>query len=140
MIDSLKERDAAISNHINTITRHVRQLTALNKTGAAIASTLDLDKLLTTVLHLLVENMGFARMALVLYDSERHRVYGARIAGVPEETATAAHNVEFIVTDDASIHAELLIHGRPVFVQDIEAVATRMFPAFLGLCRQVGVT
>ena len=140
MIDSLKERDAAISDHIQTITKQVRQLTALNKTGAAIASTLDLDKLLTTVLHLLVDNMGFARMALVLYDSERHRVYGARIAGVPEETAKAAQNVEFIVTDDGSIHAELLIHGRPVFVQDIEAVAGRMFPAFLELCRQVGVT
>src|SRR5438270_5573570 len=117
MIESLQERDAAISDHIQTITKQVRQLTALNKTGAAIASTLDLDKLLTTVLHLLVENMGFARIALVLYDSERHRVYGVRIAGVPEETAKAAQNVEFMVTDDGSIHAELLIHGRPVIVQ-----------------------
>jgi two-component system sensor histidine kinase/response regulator len=140
MIESLKERDAAISEHIQTITKQVRQLTALNKTGAAIASTLDLDKLLTTVLHLLVENMGFARMALVLYDADRRRVYGTRIAGVPEETASAAHNLEFTVEDDESIHGELLIHGRPVLVSDIQGVASRMFPAFLELCRQVGVT
>ena len=140
MIESLQERDTAISEHILTITKQVRQLTALNKTGAAIASTLDLDKLLTTVLHLLVENMGFERMALVLYDSEGRRVYGTRIAGVPEETASAAQHLELIVEDDGSIHADLLIHGRPVLVPDIAAVASRMFPVFLELCRQTGVT
>jgi signal transduction histidine kinase/HAMP domain-containing protein len=140
MIESLQERDAAIFEHILTITKQVRQLTALNKTGAAIASTLDLDKLLTTVLHLLVENMGFARMALVFYDSERRRIYGTRIAGVPEETANAAQHLELIVEDDGSIHADLLIHGRPVLVPDITAVASRMFPVFLELCRQTGVT
>ncbi len=140
MIESLKERDAAISAHINTITKQVRQLTALNKTGAAIASTLDIDKLLTTVLHLLLENMGFARMALVLYDSDVRRAYGIRIAGIPEETANTLQNLEFIVEDDGSIHAELLIHGRPVLVPDIRAVAPRMLPEFLAVCRQVGVT
>ncbi len=140
MIESLKERDAAISAHINTITKQVRQLTALNKTGAAIASTLDIDKLLTTVLDLLLENMGFARMALVLYDSEEQRAYGIRIAGIPEETASTVQNLEFIVEDDSSIHAELLIHGRPVLVPDIRAVEAQMLPEFLAVCRQVGVT
>jgi len=140
MIESLQERDAAIFEHITTITKQVSQLTALNKTGAAIASTLDLDKLLTTVLHLLVENMGFSRMALVFYDSERCRVYGTRIAGVPEETANAAHNLEFTVENDDSIEAEILIRGRPVYVSDITAVASRMYPPFLELCRQAGVT
>src|SRR6266487_4399543 len=91
MIESLQQRDTAIFEHIRTISKQVRQLTALNKTGAAIASTLDLDKLLTTVLHLLVENMGFERMALVLYDSEGRRVYGTRLAGVPQEAENMAH-------------------------------------------------
>jgi signal transduction histidine kinase len=115
-------------------------LTALNKTGAAIASTLDLDKLLTTVLHLLVENMGFERMALVLYDSEGRRVYGTRLAGVPQEAENMAHNLEFTVENDDSIEAEILIRGLPVYVPDITAVASRMYPPFLELCRQVGVT
>src|SRR5438034_953945 len=140
MIESLQERDTAIFEHISTITKQVSQLTALNKTGAAISSTLDLDKLLTTVLHLLVENMGFARMALVFYDSERCRVYGTRIAGVPEATANAAHNLEFTVGNDDSIEAEILIRGRPVYVPDIKMVASRMYPPFLELCMQVGVT
>jgi signal transduction histidine kinase len=139
MIQSLKERDAAISEHIETITRQVRQLTALNKTGAAITSTLDLDKLLTTVLHLFVENMGFARMALVLYDSERRLAYGTRIAGVDEDVARAARGAEFPIEDDGSIHAELLVHGRPVLVPDVVAVRHRMYPLFFELCRQVGV-
>ena len=140
MIESLNQRDAAISTHIQTITRQVSQLTALNQTGAAITSTLDLDKLLTTVLQLLVENMGFARMALVLYDDDRHIAYGTRIAGVADEAANAAKEVEIPVTNDGGILAELLIQGRPVLVLDINRVAARMYPLFLELCRQIGVT
>jgi two-component system sensor histidine kinase/response regulator len=91
------------------------------------------------VLHLLVENMGFARMALVLYDADRRRVHGTRIAGVREEIANAAQNLDLVVEDDGTIHSELLIHGRPVLVSDIQQVTSRMFPEFLELCRQVGV-
>ena len=139
MTSSLKERDVAISSHIQTITNQVNQLSTLNQAGAAITSTLDLDKLLTTVLHLLVENMGFARMLLMLYDSERRMAFGSRTVGLPEEVERAARDVEFPVQDDGSIHAELLIHGRPVLVSDINRVADRIYPLFLTLSRQVGV-
>jgi two-component system sensor histidine kinase/response regulator len=139
MIESLQERDVAISAHIQTITKHVGQLTALNKTAAAITSTLDLDKLLTTVLDLLVENMGFTRMALVLYDDDLRVAHGACIAGVPEAMAKAARDVKFAVVEDGTIHAELLLHGRPVLVRNMEEVAHRMNPQFLTWCRQLGV-
>lgn len=140
MTQSLKERDLAISSHIQTITKQVKQLSALNQTGAAISSTLDLDKLLATVLQVLIENLGFARMLLMLYDGERCLAYGSRTAGVSEEEERAARDVEVSVQDDGSIHAELLLHGRPILVTDINAVADRMHPPFLGACRQIGVT
>src|SRR2546428_7995710 len=48
MTESLKERDLAISTHIQTITKQVRELAALNKISMPIATTLDVDKLLAT--------------------------------------------------------------------------------------------
>src|SRR3989441_2608199 len=85
MTESLKERDVAISSHIQTITKQVRELAALNKISMAISTTLELDKLLATVLRLLIQNVGFANARLVLYDSERRVAYGSRMAGVPEK-------------------------------------------------------
>ncbi len=140
MTRSLVERDLAISSHIRTIMKQVGQLTALNQAGAAITSTLDLDKVLTTVLRLVVENLGFTRMLLMLYDDERRIAYGARMVGVPEEMERAARDVKIPIQDDGSHHAELLIRGRPILVPDITAVEDRVYPLFRDLARQVGVT
>jgi len=139
MTQALKERDLSISDHIRTITKQVQELSTLNLTGAAIASTLDIDKLLTTVLSLLVENLGFARLLLMLYDSDRRIAFGARTAGVSEEVERAVRDVELPVQDDGTIHAELLIHGRPVLVEDLGAEEGRMDPLLFALSRQVGV-
>ncbi|MGH7235104.1 MAG: ATP-binding protein [Nitrospiraceae bacterium] len=140
MTRSLKERDLAISTHIETITKQVKQLTTLNQTGAAVTSTLDLDKLLTTVLHLLVENVGFTRMLLMLYDSNRGIAFGARAAGVSEEMERAVQAVEIPIQDDGTVHAELLLHGWPILVTDITASALRIHPPILAMAREVGVT
>ncbi len=139
MTQALKERDHFISDHIRTITKQVQELSTLNQTGAAIASTLDIDKLLTTVLRLLVENLGFARLLLMLYDSDRRIAFGARTAGVSEEVERAVRDVELPVQDDGSIHAQLLIHGRPVLAEDLGAEGNRMDPLLFALSRQVGV-
>src|SRR2546422_3893934 len=128
MTESLKERDLAISSHIQTITKHVSQLTALNQVGAAITSTLDIDKLLATVLHLLIESVGFTQARLVLYDSDRRVAHGSRLAGVPEEVDRAWRDVEVPVQDDGSLLAELLIHGRPVLIEDIDTATVRLAP------------
>lgn len=139
MTQALKERDRSISDHIRTITKQVQELGTLNQTGAAIASTLDIDKLLTTVLRLLVENLGFARLFLMLYDSDRRLAFGARVAGVSEEVERAVRDVELPVQDDGTIHADLLIRGRPVLVEDLAVAGDRMDPLLYALSREVGV-
>src|SRR2546427_5773381 len=139
MTESLKERDLAISSHIQTITKHVSQLTALNQVGAAITSTLDIDKLLATVLHLLIESVGFTQARLVLYDSERRVAHGSRLAGVPEEVDRAWRDVEVPVQDDGSLLAELLIHGRPVLIEDIDTATVRLAPFNLKPIREAGI-
>ncbi|MGH7255900.1 MAG: histidine kinase dimerization/phospho-acceptor domain-containing protein, partial [Nitrospirales bacterium] len=139
MTKALQQRDQAISSQIETIRRQIKQLSALNQAGVAITSTLDLDRLLTTVLQLLIETVGFSRMLLMLYDSTRRVAYGGRIAGVPAEVAGAVQNMEIPVRDDQSLQAELLIRGKAVLVPDIDSVTDRIYPPMLGLMRQVGV-
>jgi len=139
MTESLKERDLAISSHIQTITKQVRELAALNKISMAIATTLELDKLLATVLRLLIENVGFTEARLVLYDSVRRVAYGSRLAGVPEEVDRAWRDVEVLVQDDGSLLAELLIHGRPVLIEDIDTTTVRLAPFNLKPIREAGV-
>jgi len=140
MTGSLKERDLAISTHIQTITKHANQLTAFNQIGVAITSTLDIDKLLGTVLRLLVENVGFSRMLLLLYDAERQVAFGGRTAGVPEDVDRAARDVKIAIQDDGSLHADVLIHGHSFLIPDINEVADRVYPLFLTLARQIEVT
>src|SRR2546425_4708972 len=139
MTESLKERDVAITSHIQTITKQVRELAALNKISMAISTTLELDKLLATMLRLLIENVGFAHARLVLYDSDRRIAYGSRMAGVPEAVDREWRDVEVLVQDDGSLLAELLIHGRPVLIEDINAAAHRLAPFNLKPIREAGV-
>jgi two-component system sensor histidine kinase/response regulator len=140
MTQSLKDRDLAISAHIQTITRQVNQLTTLNQAAAAITSTLDVGRLLTTVLDLLVANVGFARMLLARYDDQRQVAFGWRVAGVSADAAKAMPPLEMSVQDNGTFPAEILIHGKSILVPDITAVSTQVPSHYLALTRQLGVT
>ena len=140
MTESLKERDLAISTHIQTITKQFLELAALNKMSMAITSTLQLDKLLTTVLDHVMENTGFSKARVVLYDSDRRIAYESRMAGVPETLDRAWRDVEVLVEDDGSLLAELLIHGRPVLIEDINTATLHLASYNLDPLRQVGIT
>ena len=139
MTKSLQERNSAISSNLDTIRRHVAQLTTLNQSSAAITSTLDLDRLLSTVLQLLIDNLGFTRMALILWDRERSVAVVGQIAGVPVHVEQAARRLEIPVQDDGSILAEMLIRGKPVLVTDIEEAMPRLSAMAQPLVRQIGV-
>ncbi len=140
MTKSLQERNQAISANLETIRRHVTQLTTLNQSSTAITSTLDLDRLLSIVLQLLSENLGFARMVLFLWDSERGIATVGQMLGMPPEVEEAARRLEIPVCEDGGFAAELLIRGKPLFVPSIEPVADRISPAVLPWLRQVGIS
>ena len=139
MTKSIQERNQAISNNLEIIRRQVTQLTTLNQTSAAITSTLDRDRLMELVLRLLMDNHGFARMVLILLDSDRAVASVGQVAGVPPEIEETARRLEIPVRDDGSIAAELLIHGKPVLVRDIESAAHRISPVALPVVRQLGL-
>ncbi len=139
MTKSIQERNQAISSNLEIIRRQVTQLTTLNQTSAAITSTLDQDRLLSNVLQLLMDNLGFARMVMFLWDSDRGVASVGQVAGVPPEIEQAARRLEVPVQDDGGLAAEMLILGKPVLVLDLEAMAHRISPAVLPLVRQIGL-
>jgi len=139
MTASLKQREDAISTYVETITKQVSQLSTLNQTGAAIASTLDVDRLLATVLQLLAENLGFARMILVFYKPEEHVGVVSQVTGLSEEMEAIVRKIEIPVQDNDGITADLLIRGKPVLVQDVEAVTRRMYSPLYQACREIGI-
>lgn len=139
MTQSLYDRNRAITMNLDTIRRQVRQLTTVHQASAAIAGAnmFDLDQLLETLLQLLSENLSFSKMAVVLYHPEQRYCSVAHIIGVSPEIAEAARRIEIPVHDD-SITADLLIHGKPLLIHDIEALAERVHPPILELLRRSG--
>ena len=140
MTHSLQERNAAITANLATIKRQVSQLTTLHQVSASIARTLDLNQILNTVLQLLIDNLGFSRMFLMLRHRERDTAYVAKISGVSQDIAEAARRIDVPIHNDGSLQADLLIHGKPLLVLSLEAVADRMQPPILDLARRTGVT
>lgn len=139
MTQSLHERNQAITANLDTIKRQVGQLTTLHQASAAITSTLNMNQLLDSVLHLLVDNLGFSRMALILRHPERDAAYIAQITGVSPVIAEAARHVEIPIKEDGGITAELLIHGKPLLISDIEMATESLYPPVLDLLRRSGV-
>ena len=140
MTHSLQERSVAITANLATIKHQVGQLTTLHQVSASIAQTLNLNQILSTVLQLLIANMGFTRMFLTLRHPERDTAYVAQIAGVSPDIAEAARRLDVPILNDGGLQADLLIHGKPLLVPSLEAVAHRMQPPILELARQAGVT
>ena len=140
MTSSLQERNVAISASMATIKHQVGQLTTLHEVSAAIARTLDLNQILHTVLQLLIAYLGFTRMFVTLRHRDRDTAYVAHIVGVAPDIAEAARRLVVPVLNDGGLQADLLIHGKPLLVLSLEAVADRMQPPILELARQAGVT
>ena len=140
MMLSLKTRNTAITANMATIKHQVSQLTTLHQVSSAIAKTLDLNQILSTVLQLLIANLGFTRMCVMLRHHERDTAYVAQIAGVSPDIAEAARHLDFPIRNDGGLQADLLIHGKPLLVLRLQDVADRMQPPILDLARRTGMT
>ena len=99
---------------------------------------LDMDLLLDSVLQLLIENLGFSRMAVMLNHPERNSTSFAKIAGVPKELAEAACRFDIPIVS-GTIGADIVTERKPLLIHDIETVAHRMYQPTLELMRRCGV-
>ena len=140
MTQAIRDREQAISAQVATITKHANKLTTLNQTGSAIASHLDLNTLLSTVLHLLVEKVGFTHMLLMLYDRDRGIAHKAQTAGISEDLDTHVRSLEISIREDGTIHADLLLHGEAFFVPEMDVVSARIDPKIRAVLQELGTT
>jgi signal transduction histidine kinase/HAMP domain-containing protein len=140
MTKAIRDREQAISAQVATITKHANKLTTLNQTASAIASHLDLNALLSTVLHLLVEKVGFTHMLLMLYDPDRGIVHQAQTAGIPDELGSHIRSLEIPIHEDGSLHADLLFRGEAFLIPEIQMVRGRLDPQIFPYIMQLGVT
>jgi two-component system, sensor histidine kinase and response regulator len=138
MAQALQQREEAISTYVHTITKQVTHLSTLHQTGLAITSTLDIQKLFSTVLKLLQENLGFHRMILVLKHPDQEKGIVSEVSGVSPDLERQIRQFEFPITP-GTIDETLLIHGRSVFAYDLEKIAAKMNPLILPICRQIHV-
>ncbi len=140
MVESLQQRETAISHYVSTITKQVTQLSTLNQTSTAITATLDIDRLLPTVLKYLHQNLGFQRMVLVLLDPQTERAVVTEVLGLPPELEQQIRGMPFSLMGGASLDQRILVEGRPTLVANLEKEALRINPAILPILRQLGVT
>ncbi len=139
MTESLKERDEAISTNLLTISKQVRQLTTLNQAGATIASTLELEALMTAVLHLLTNNLGFTRVILVLYYPEEGVARLACGAGFSDSLIARLKAASIPIRPGSGLASDIILTGKPVFIRDIDAIAAQVYPPNLTIIKEVGV-
>ena len=139
MTRALVERDQSLSQHVETILSQLAQLTMLNKTGEALTSTLDADKLAASVLTLLVERQAFSRLLLLLYDARRGVVSTIRAAGLPSEDADILARMEMAVPDDDSLLAQVLLRGESALIGAVTDQAPRLPPGAAEVARRLGV-
>jgi len=139
MTQALQQREHAISSHLETITKQVSQLATLNQTGMAITSTLDVAKIIETVLDLLARNLSFSRIVLVLFDPNQREACISRVAGIPKDLERQAYQIRIPVHDDQSLDADVLLRGNALLVTDVAMVADRIHPMALGFMQQVEV-
>ena len=138
MAEGLQQREGYITTHLNTIKKQVTQLSTLHQTGTIITSTLDTQKLFSIVLKLLQKNLGFMRMALILYEPDQQKGVIAEIVGLPLEKEEKLKGLEFPIMP-GTLDDTLLIQGLPILSYDLEENASQMNPVLLPLCREAGV-
>lgn len=139
MTQSLKERDEAISSNLLTISRQVRQLTTLNQASVTIASTLELEPLMAAVLQLLTDNLGFARIILVLYNTEEQQARLVCGTGFSEALIARLKNTAIPIQEGGGLASDMLLRGKPLLVTNIDSIADQVHPPNLDVIREVGV-
>lgn len=117
----------------------VKQLTAIQETGKAIMSVLDLDHLLKTVMAILA-NVCQIRRAVIMRVNPAHNrleyLYGAGFEG-PVPPALTGYTVE--LNRQSNILARVASTGRAEYVPDVRSSRLRRDNVFLSLTKPFSV-
>ncbi len=119
----LRAAHQELETSYRTIDRRASELSTLFKGSLALCATLDLDRLTDTVLHLVVDELGYDRAMILLFDPERRVLSRGRVLGASPEVARRVESLEVPVDRDAGAHALVVATGEPILVEDIGEAA-----------------
>lgn len=108
--------------------RKVNQLTALHRAGLLFNSTLDRETLLQNVLETLLRDLHYDRAMISFYDPVRQVTCDARILGVSEEVQRVVRSRDIPLNDPESLEGHVVLQGRPILIDDIQAVWHKLHP------------
>ncbi|MBI3016017.1 MAG: hypothetical protein HYY65_13380, partial [Candidatus Tectomicrobia bacterium] len=98
--------------------RRLDQLVSLQETSRAIVSILDVGNLLTSVMRLLTQTIGFERAILMLVDEDKRVLRYAYGVGAEKSIERAFHNYEIPMDRASNILVRVANTGIPAFIGD----------------------
>jgi GAF domain-containing protein/CheY-like chemotaxis protein len=102
------------------LTNRVEELTMLQKVGAALGRTMDLEELLDKSLKAVISSLRFDRALLMLIDEKRQVLTGARTIGGDPEVSALASQLEFSL-DDLNYDLVKLAHAdEPHYYRNVD--------------------
>lgn len=108
--------------------RKITQLTALHRAGLLFSSTLDRHTLLQRVLETLTQELRYDRAMISFFDPGRRVIEHARVIGVSPEVQAFAQSCQVPVTGPDSPEGMVVLQGRPLLIEDVQAVWSQLHP------------
>ncbi|HEX5591478.1 MAG TPA: histidine kinase dimerization/phospho-acceptor domain-containing protein, partial [Candidatus Limnocylindrales bacterium] len=118
---ALTERTLAATEAANaSLKGRLAELTTLNELGVAVASTLDLDRLVDLSLETIVRHLRFDRALILLVDPEGRTLGQGRSVGGSPEMAALVAGLETPIEGDESLLAQLALADGPMLFEDVD--------------------
>lgn len=107
-------------NHLNArLNRKMKQMTALQETGKAILSILDIEQLLKTVMNILFDACHVERISVMLVDPERKYLEYVHGVGFPDEIAADMRSCRIPLNRPGHIMARVTQSGQSEYVPNV---------------------
>jgi signal transduction histidine kinase/class 3 adenylate cyclase len=124
----LQDRKARLEESAAALAHRVEQLTALHEIGIAFTSARDYKTWVQRALQAIINILHYERAMISRYDPVRQVAYDAQLINVPDEVAMFANSLEVPVTDPQSVEGQVLLHKKPVLLDNIHHEWHRLHP------------
>ena len=102
--------------------QRLAELSALHAIGLVTSSTLDMERLIDSVLEAIVRHLGYDRAKLFLVDAHQQALVHGRVAGAPEDIDAQLRTMHIPLREEGGFLARVALHGEPVLVEDMQRV------------------
>ncbi len=132
---SFDELTATLELMTNGQNQRLKELAALYEIGLVMNSDLDLEEVISRVLHAIVEHLAYDRAKLFLVDADREVLTHGSIAGAPG-IREALRAIDIPLQPESGLHAQVALSGEPLLISDLQKAFDRVYLPIAGLLQQ----